>query len=123
MTACALDPTPILSLEPIDDQAVVPRQVRFPFLTRCNVRRECIEFGFPLGRHREGRWSDLDPVEILVKTIEKESEELLRIVLLVAILYKVDSRKIKVGSVDSFIDRLKKRNAQDIVHVRMKVQT
>jgi hypothetical protein len=92
MTARALDPTPILALEPIDDETVVPRLVRLPFFCARDGGRKGVELGFALGRHGERRRPDLDPVKVFVEAVEEESEELLRVVLLVAVLEEAARR-------------------------------
>ena len=99
LVAChTLQAIPILSLEQIDNETVIPSPVYLPFFLRSDVRRKRLELGLAFGRkfHR-GRF-DLYPIQILVQPIEHKREEFLRIML-------IRSRKLVCKDRDTLFER------------------
>lgn len=86
MTRLALDPAPELALEVVDHDRVVSHQVGLPLAVGCDLHRQRVELGLALGRHGQGRRPDLHPVQVLVQPVEEERQELLRVMLIRAIL-------------------------------------
>lgn len=97
MTRQAFHPRPVLTLKQIDDDRVVPLLVDLPLLLARDLWRERVQLCFPLGRHRDRLWTDEHPVQILVQTVQQESEELLRIMLFRSVLSESKRKQISRG--------------------------
>ena len=97
LVACqALHSVHVLSLEQVDDKAVVPHLVDLPFLVRSNLRREGLQRGLALGRHLNRLGPHLDTIQVLVQAVHDKRQELLRVVLLRA-------RKVRLELDDGFL--------------------
>ena len=71
-----------LSLEALDDKAIVPAAVDVPLALAHDLLRERLEVVLPFGAHLDRRRFRDDVVEVLVQAVEEEAKELLRVVLL-----------------------------------------
>ena len=81
MTCEALHSVPILSLEEVDDEAVIAHAVDLPLLFARDLCRHLLELGFPFRRRLDVPLLQ-DPVQVLVQAVQQEAQELLRVVLL-----------------------------------------
>lgn len=78
VTIWAHDGTPVLSLEQVDDDRIVPTPVLFP-AGLCHLDQLLVPSSFPVWC-RSSRFLE-DPVQIFVGTVEEECEEFLRVLL------------------------------------------
>ena len=81
MARQTLQPIAELSLEIVDNEAVVPPAIDLPLLLAGDLLRQLLQFRFTLGRHLIDRLVQ-DAVEVLVKPIQQEYQELLRVMLI-----------------------------------------
>jgi hypothetical protein len=72
-----------LTLEEVNDKAVVTLPVQRPLLVARDLWRKGLKCLLALRRHLDLRLL-LDPVQVLVQAVEHKGQELLRVVLLVA---------------------------------------
>ncbi len=81
MAGKALHSVPILSLEEVDDEAIVAHAVDLPLLFASDLCRQLLELRFPFRRRLDVPLLQ-NPVQVLVQAVQQEAKELLRVVLL-----------------------------------------
>jgi hypothetical protein len=76
VTGQALKPTSELSLEKVDDDAIIPYEIDLPFFLACDLLWESLEDLFSRGRHFVLRLVE-HTVQVLVQPIKQEAQKLL----------------------------------------------
>jgi hypothetical protein len=72
VTGQALQSISKLSLEKINDDAVIPHAIDLPFLFTCNLLWKLLKLLFPSGRHFILRLVEYT-IQVLVQSIEQEA--------------------------------------------------